>query len=349
MENRVIYLDILRIISIIAVIFIHVSMESWMNFSMNSSSWQISNVFNSISRFAVPVLIMVSGVLFLNPRKAIDFKSIFNKYIFRIATAFIFWSALYALFNGILLYKDINISMLKFSAKRFIIGEYHMWFLYTIVGMYIITPFLKKIVENRKLTEHFIILSFIFGILIPTLQEFPILNKTVFISDKLNLFFFFGYSFYFVLGYYLFSYHLSKPIKNILYILGILSFIVTLLSTNLLVHYNKIKYLSTDYGYEINLMPHIALISVVIFLTFKDKLNLEKSTKHNFIFKLSTLSFGAYLIHVLFIKILSLLGLSSGLFNPLFSIPLISSIVILLSFFSSYLLSKVPYVNKYIL
>ena len=42
-----------------------------------------------------------------------------------------------------------------------------MWFIYMIIGLYMITPFLKRIVADEKLTRYFLILSFIFALLIP--------------------------------------------------------------------------------------------------------------------------------------------------------------------------------------
>lgn len=346
---RTTYLDILRIISIFSVIVIHVSMDSWLNLKIYSIDWQIANIFDSISRFAVPVFIMVSGALFLNPKKTVQFKTIFKKYILRIVIAFIFWSFLYATFNGLSIYKEINIELLKYIIKRFIIGEYHMWFLYTIVGLYLITPFLKKIVENRNLAKSFLVLSFTFSSLIPFLQLLPVLNKTEVLTDKLNLYFFLGYSFYYMLGHYLYTYEFSRQIKSIIYSLGLLSLFCTILSTNLLITISKFDFLSTNYGYTVNLMPNIVFMSSSVFLLIKSLFYRKELKRNELIIKLSKLSFGAYLIHVFFIKILALISISSTSFTTILSVPVMSILVFIMSFLASYFLSKIPYVNKYIL
>jgi len=346
---RTTYLDILRIISIFSVIVIHVSMDSWLNLKIYSIDWQIANIFDSISRFAVPVFIMVSGALFLNPKKTVQFKTIFKKYILRIVIAFIFWSFLYATFNGLSIYKEINIELLKYIIKRFIIGEYHMWFLYTIVGLYLITPFLKKIVENRNLAKSFLVLSFTFSSLIPFLQLLPVLNKTEVLTDKLNLYFFLGYSFYYMLGHYLYTYEFSRQIKSIIYSLGLLSLFCTILSTNLLITISKFDFLSTNYGYTVNLMPNIVFMSSSVFLLIKSLFYGKELKRNELIIRLSKLSFGAYLIHVFFIKILALMSISSTSFTTILSVPVMSILVFIMSFLASYFLSKIPYVNKYIL
>lgn len=349
MTIRTTYLDILRIISIFSVIVIHVSMDSWLNLRIYSIDWQIANIFDSISRFAVPVFIMVSGALFLNPEKRVQYKTIFTKYILRIVIAFIFWSFLYAVFNGLSVYKEINIELLKYIVKRFIIGEYHMWFLYTIIGIYLVTPFLKKIVENKNLAKNFLVLSFTFSSLIPFLQLLPILNKTEILTDKLNLYFFLGYSFYYVLGHYFYTYDFSKQIKNIIYSLGLLGLICTILSTNLLLTINKFEFLSSNYGYAVNLMPNIVFMSSSVFLLIKSLFYGKELKRNNLIIKLSKLSFGAYLIHVFFIKIFEIISIASTSFITILSVPVISILVFIMSFLASYILSKIPYVNKYIL
>lgn len=65
-NKRILYVDILRILSIIAVIILHFTAELLTSSNdFNTSSWWINNLFNSISRFAVPVFFMISGAMIL--------------------------------------------------------------------------------------------------------------------------------------------------------------------------------------------------------------------------------------------------------------------------------------------
>ena len=216
-------MDFLRILCAFAVIVLHVSAITWSEGNVNTSDWILSNAFDSIVRFCVPVFVMISGALFLGRNIAV--KDIFKKYIYRLVIAYIIWSFVYAL--GLF----VSGYGLERSVQRFLVGESHLWYIYMICGLYLITPFLRIIVQDDKLTRYFLALSFIFSIMLP--YVLGIMGKFMFdswietlnsIVSSINLKFVMGYSFYYVLGYYL---DMNKGFAKIsvpIVIAGILSF-----------------------------------------------------------------------------------------------------------------------------
>ena len=76
--ERLYYLDFLRVVATFFVILIHVSCQNWSN-PLGSFSWQVANFYDGISRFSVPIFVMISGVLFLNTKK-----NLIKHYILRI-------------------------------------------------------------------------------------------------------------------------------------------------------------------------------------------------------------------------------------------------------------------------
>lgn len=70
---RLPYLDYLRVMAAAAVIMIHVSAQNWDNVPVMSSDWIIFNLYNSLAQWAVPMFLMLSGALMLDPGK--PFKS----------------------------------------------------------------------------------------------------------------------------------------------------------------------------------------------------------------------------------------------------------------------------------
>ena len=63
--------DVMRLIASFFVVMIHLS----------SNNGAVGLMFNSISRFSVPVFVMISGALFLN--RNISIKTLYKKYILR--------------------------------------------------------------------------------------------------------------------------------------------------------------------------------------------------------------------------------------------------------------------------
>lgn len=158
--KRVKYLDYLRIIATFGVIVLH-SSGYFYGSEMGSLEWNVYNFYNGLSRFAVPIFIMVSGALFLNGNYSIP--KIYKKYIMHIIVTYLLWSFLYA----IIFYEGGGVWEIM---KKTISGHYHLWFLRMIVGLYISIPILKVMVCKKEALLYFLIFSFAFAFLYPQLK-----------------------------------------------------------------------------------------------------------------------------------------------------------------------------------
>lgn len=214
-SSRIVYLDLLRIVAIFAMMLLHVSAINWYALPVTSPQWQVLNADDSLVRFCVPVLLMISGSQLLNLQKALPLNKLFRTKILRLITAFAFWSLMYTLIDHARRTSTINPDVLVSMTKAFIVGHYHLWFLMTLLGLYLIVPLLRKIVENQALMQYFLVLSFLF--------TFTMNLGLVFFGDqpvvqlllsKLNFFFTLGYSGYFVLGLYLHQVELSPSVRR---------------------------------------------------------------------------------------------------------------------------------------
>ena len=343
MEKRIDYFDYLRVLAIYAVITIHVLSKNWYDLNVNTFEWQIFNIYDSICRWSVPVFIMISGALLLG--KEHNIKKIFKKNIFHLTIAFIFWGIIYAIIN----YQNKEQFIIKVIS-----GHYHMWFIQMIVGLYICTPILKKIVESEKITKYFLVLSFCFNFLFPQIillvNDFggetliKIFNTIDLLLNKINLQIVLGYTGYFIGGYYLNKIDINKKYRKILYILGILGALITIL-LSAYISFVKQQPIENYYG---NFCINILIQAIAVFVWFKYNAFRFKKI-YNIIKKISECSFGIYLVHVLIIDyLIKILKLNILSFNPLLSIPTISFIVFIISFILSAILKKIPLLKKYI-
>ena len=138
--ERVAYLDLLRVVSICFVVMIHTVYQSFNSLPVEGWEWQTLNVYDSLSRWAVPIFVMISGALFLDRQKPL--REILKKNVLRLVTAYLFWLAVYSVINQIY-YHDFDSTL-----THIIKGHYHMWFILMIIGLYLVTPLLRKIVED---------------------------------------------------------------------------------------------------------------------------------------------------------------------------------------------------------
>lgn len=348
MQQRVIYADILRILATIAVIIIHVSAVGFRELNPASFEWNVLNIYDSLVRWCVPVFVMLSGMFFLDPNKEIKVKGLYFKSISRILAALLVWAFIYELYKHAIRQNTLSFDFLYDTIIKIVQGNthYHLWFLYMIIGIYVITPILRVFIKNatKRDIEYFLIIAFLFTSLIPTLGKFhPFSIFTPFISNfDINLVL--GYVAYFVAGYYLSQFNLTKNIKCLIYALGISSVIFTVIATSMI----SLQEGSPDiffYGY---LRANIFFTSIALFLFAKESFSgrYYKQSTLKLISTLSKYSFGMFLVHDMMRTLLMKAGLNNLTFNPVLSIPIITICIFILSFIAAYFIRKIPYVGK---
>lgn len=216
--DRQIHYDMLRIVSVFFMMMLHVAAGFWSRVPIESDEWRWFNIYDSLARFCVPVFVMISGVFLLNSDKDIKLEVLYKKYILRIVVAFLIWSTLYASLFLVVNFIEGNGLNLKLFLTRIVTGNYHLWYLFMIVGVYLIIPFIKKIAANKHLMEYYLVLWFVFSIVMQTIQNIPMFSIIKAITHDMHLFFVLGYSGYFIMGYYLNTYKLKQNIEIIVYI-----------------------------------------------------------------------------------------------------------------------------------
>ncbi len=350
-KQRVLYLDVLRIAAIFCVVVIHTCTVPWNTMSPNDLDWQIINVFDSSVRWCVPVFVMISGALFLDPACAIRPRRLFTHNILRVVTAFLFWSTAYAGLSfvlGLLQGAPITMQAVGSLIHDIITGHYHLWFLFTIAGLYLITPLLRPIAANKRLTEYFLVLSFSLFLIPKLLVQIPALTRTVIdIQLDMDLSFIGGYTFFFLLGDYLHRHGVSDRLRHIIYVLGAVSVVVTVIGTavwsiNLQVPVNLL------YNY---LMPNTSLTAAAVFLFVKQHKNHIPTSEQAsaVITRMSSLTFGIFLCHDFFNITLAKFGISAVSITPLLGVPLISIAVFVGATVVAWGISKIPVISRYIM
>ena len=66
-KERIIHYDLLRIVAAFSVVMLHSTAQYWYTLDIYSSEWIIANTYDAIFRFGVPIFVMMSGALLLNP------------------------------------------------------------------------------------------------------------------------------------------------------------------------------------------------------------------------------------------------------------------------------------------
>lgn len=129
-------MDYLRILCSFLIVLLHFSSSYWSCVPVASYSFAVMSVYNSTSRVAVPIFIMLSGYFLLDKQYKFEWKSYIKRPIKLLLSLYV-WAAFYA-FQGLIveLIKTGNVTeeRVEYSIQQFVFGHYHMWFCFLIIG-----------------------------------------------------------------------------------------------------------------------------------------------------------------------------------------------------------------------
>lgn len=337
--KRNLSLDIVRIVAVLAVVMVHVSAYFVTRYGCGTFEFTLGNIFDAVSRLGVPLFLMVSGALFLDQNKKIATKTILYKNALGLAVITVIWAVIYSLVDNFVLNSFHDI---KSVFDLIVYGYYHMWYLYMIIGIYIITPFLRAFVrvENKRLVLFFIavclLVQFVLPLVNKALLKYADVDYVGALTDKLKLSFFGEYLTYYVLGWYLTHVGIKKKwLRIFAYFLGAaaLAFII------LYVHFGG-SYL--DAYNNIGIPVFVYATSAFLALT-----NIKISAKEKTAKTLATMSkltFGVYIIHAMVLEFFfKWFPYKSG---ALLYLLVCYAVTLTVSLALTFVISKIPTIKK---
>jgi surface polysaccharide O-acyltransferase-like enzyme len=149
------WLDLARVLAIVAVVMVH---ETGAAVGFRgpgvpaSPAWWAANVLDAASRWCVPVFLMVSGTLLLDPGRASPPGAFYRRRLNRVGLPLAVWTAVYLLFR----HHVLDQPMTGFQAARAVASGapfLQLYFLYVLAGLYLLTPFLRTALRAMGLRE----------------------------------------------------------------------------------------------------------------------------------------------------------------------------------------------------
>lgn len=330
------YYDKLRILATIAVITIHVSSNLFYHKPIGSFSWWTGSTFDAIARFGVPIFLMISGALLL-PKKE-EIKVFYKKRLHRILIPFLLWLTIYYIRS---LPHNVTFSKASYLLLHGICSgtSYHLWYIYMLVGIYLVIPVVRIWIQNTS-DRGIRIILILWGILL----LLRLTETTTELVKKLNI------EFFYYLGYVIAGYYFS--IRNFGKCNNIRKFSITAIFIGTLITLFGTYILSLYKGKPHELLfnclsPNVALMAFGIFLLFrytgfpKEKVPGKWICIH---------SYGIYLSHVFILEQLKSVYWIKYLYYiyPIIGIPVMTVLCLFLSLLLIMIIHKIPKIGKYI-
>lgn len=343
-KERLIYFDLLRIAACFSVIVLHVSSQHWYYLPVTDFRWLVCNTYDALFRFGVPVFVMISGALFLGRAENISLKHLFFKNILRLLTAYIIWSAVYAVWG---LWGQEGITFRSFL-NAVVLSKYHLWFVPMMIQIYILVPILAAAVRSggKKLLQYAVLLFVFTNILPATMKVFTLPEELERILNLLNLELIGSYVGYFLLGCYLYRYPPKKEYRKWIYLLGLLGAAGAAGGSAFFSRRHQIAEAGLFDSFSIFTF-FLTCALFVFFVTKGEEIKVGPRTK-KLITNLSLDTFGIYLVHILLIEFLFMRGIDSLLFNNILCIPALAVFCFVIGALLIGILRRIPFVGKYI-
>lgn len=349
-KEKYIYLDVARIIATIAVVLVHIASlkPNWTIYDFDSPEWKIFCSYALITKWAAPLFCLISGALFLDPDKNVTAKKLYTKNIPRILVGLIVWSTFHIL--SLVHIFDMELTTAAFI-KKVAAGHYHQWYLYMIIGFYILVPVLRKITADKKSTQYLLAIAIAINFVIPFLQLHQKLDWTVSITDQMFMELP-GYLAYFLVGYYIHKYDFSKITKAFIYIGGVASFFIAITQTIAKSIENNAFFKPYTNYYSVTVL----IQTIFMFVLIKDicsKINFKPRCEKA-LAVLSKDTFGIYQMHPFFIMVFAeYFGINTTAFGtvtvtPIIAIPVILVVTYVICEVISHILNKIPLIKTYL-
>ena len=333
-KDRLLWMDCLKVFATFLVVMQHSISYEWVSLiDKTNITWKIINFVFMLSKAGVPIFIMCSGIGMLKKERTIT--DICTKNIANILKVYVCWMLVYGIYHVYLLFCAGTATVrVVFNAliKDIIFGQYHTWYIATLVALYLITPFLFLIVKSKTKTQYFLILSFIFTIIIPYVGKYESLSRLYTVLTDMNMKFVVGYALYFVLGHYVSKIKLTGK-RKIIVMLSLVISIVLAFRISCLSAVNQGADCQNIYS-DFSILGFVISVCILLLfrMIFENDFQQSFTSEHyrrfrNAIVNMSSYGIGIYLLHPLLLFLVKdlkgLKCLAGGIFLWMFTMIIV--------------------------
>lgn len=322
-------IEVMRMIAFIMVIVIHVSnyfCRAYGTIAMGEYIYSL--IINSLARVSVPCFFMMSGALLLGRTETME-KAL--KRAAKFLSVLIVWTVFYYWFNTFYTKQGCDWRLLLEKP-----AEAHLWYLYVMIPVYIILPFLQGLCKgmNEKLEKAFIAIGLLWLSLVHIM---PYMKLDLYYN--LPLFGDRSYIFYLFCGYLIVKYKEKIALKNHqLFLIYLSGSLVNVIATAIVTAYEKDHFERIlEYGNPFVIISSLAFFALVMRLG-NGEIQLNEKVKR-FVDLSCSCSFGIYLIHIMFLDNYKI-HVNADVYSAYYAIPLLVISNLVVSFAVVFVLRK---------
>lgn len=304
MKHDMYYINVLNVVSSLAVVFLHANGIFWSRPSYGFT-WISANIIESFFYFAVPVFFMISGCTLIDFRERCSIPAFFIKRLKKAVIPFLFWSFVAMLFSYFTAKTEMDWSCAGII-KGILFTKYMpiYWFFMPLFAIYLAMPVLTNIQNKICVFTYMAGYAMISISLISFIKPFGVDYFPSSLITPVSG----GLLVYPLLGYIFHKIEVRKRYRVVLYILGLGCAICHCVFTTILSP-NGGEICRYFKGYS--LLPNVLYaVSVFVFFKYNAELLMGGGVARKIIAFLRPATFGIYLIHVYLLTAVQSSGIS---------------------------------------
>lgn len=351
-SNRIVFIDYVRVIACFLVMLVHAS-ENF--YCISADTTMLANESNrfwvafydgALGRMSVPLFMVVSAFLLVPVKPNVSMSDFYKHRFKRIIPPLVFFMLIYCFLPLAWGQSWQDFRLLPFTFPSM---AGHLWFMYPLISLYLIIPVVSPWLERASAKEErLFLIFFMLSTLVPWLTRFVSSNLwgTCFWNPYFGMFYYCsGYLGYLVMAHYI-RVHLkwdrAKRLK-----VGIGSFVASAAFTAWSAWHAGVPGIvmqtpSYEWSWEF-CTPNVLLATFGAFLMFTC---IKRQEAHPWITGISKLTFGMYLMHILFLSNIAPLFMPEGPAQPVLpvavTIPCMAVLCFVCCVVTTKLISLIP-------
>jgi len=334
---KTINIKLLTLVATFCVILLHTAAIPFIHFHIG---WSVAVMYETLGRIAFPLFLLIAGYVSLNKNESL--LSTLKTRVLDLVIPLIAWSAIYLVYSDVVHANKNPVSLLDLLSTP---AYPHMWFIYTMILLYLITPLLNTFIThgsqqrvNYTLTVWFVLASVY--VLLDNVKASLLENATLPMPSNIDMVVYL--SGFYILGGVVRRFNIA-PKVTISAIIFVLAAVLTAVMA-----YSFSKSISRPNDlFLFYSAPTMVIISLGCFFML-----LNASFRYNRpIIKalrvLSRLSLGIFFVHAMVLEgLVAFLDIDFTGYSSIITIPLVALACFAISAGIIFLLQRIPYVRR---
>lgn len=355
-EERVVFVDYIRVAACFLVMLVHASENfygadssglagSWSMLATESNRFWVSFYDGAFGRISVPLFMIVSAFLLAPMKPGLTMTSFYKRRLLRVVPPMLVFMLIYTFLPlawGAMTWEQ-SITDLKMIPFNFPSMAGHLWFLFPLIGVYFIIPVVSPWLEKASAKDERIFLTLFFiSSFTPFIHKFitPDVWGECFWNEFSMFWYVSGYLGYLVLAHYI-RVHIKWDRTKRLRIGGLTAFVgmaFTAWSFWMMGEPGvRIETPILEWAWEF-CTPNVIIATFGVFVLFSC---IKKLKTPDWLLSISKMSFGIYLIHMLYLAPIASFFVNGNAAEPLIPIALAIPVIALLTFICSTITVKI--------